>query len=135
MEKRSEISRYHRTSIILIMIVVFLRMVLHLTTSVTFVPRFSYTGDDLTVMSGILFYLFLFTLLVIGILNQHKLVKIYAVFLTLISFLGLFAGSFDYQSFNDYLWTMHFVLLAIATVLLFLTPRSMRDKLSITKHK
>jgi|GEM_PF-6839256 len=124
MEKRSEISRCYRTSIMLIIGVVFLRMVLHLTTYLAFVPKFSYTGDDLTVMSGMLFYLFLLTLLVIGILNQHKLVKIYAVFLTLMSFLGLFAESSDHWSLNKCLWIMHFALLAIATVFLFLTPRS-----------
>lgn len=135
MERRAEISRCHRTSIILIIIMVFLRMVLHLTTYVTFVPKFSYTGDDLTVMSGMLFYLFLFTLLIVGILNQHKLVKIYAIFLTLISFLGLLSGNLDYQSLNDYLWTMHFILLVMATVLLFLIPRPISDKLSIEKQE
>lgn len=124
MEKWFEISKNPRISIKLIIVAIFLRLVLHVLNYTVFTPKFLYIGNDLTIISGVLFYLFLFSILIFGILNKKKLIKFYAFFLALISFMGLFLGNTFEWSLINCLWVMHFALIATATIILFVKSRN-----------
>ena len=123
-EKWFEISKNARISIRLIVVAIFLRLVLHVLNYTVFTPKFTYIGNDLAVISGVLFYLFLFSILIFGILHKNKLIKFYAVFLSVILFMGLFLGGAFKWSLIDCLWVMNFILIATATVMLFVIDSS-----------
>lgn len=123
MIRLSSISKKDRIAVYLLLAVMMLRLILHVLTYVSFTPDISYTGNDFSIITGVIFYQILFAFLIIRILQKNKWAKFFALLLIFISFIGLlpsFYGTrFTFWLLVHYVLIIQFSLLVIATILLF----------------